>query len=459
MKRGTLSLGGAIILINVKTTRIPFGIAFFLVGLFLSSCTTKPKAPKTCDFFDEMGDRPFIYKGPDLKDTDAKGHTYVGYQYLDSGRIRQKFSDKNCNLRFDIGIVSDSSPQWDGLFKEYYPTGELTYWGVFQRGKKIGIHNRYGKDGGTLYEYSPGADSLFGYEKFFNKKSELVAEGEVFRGRRAGTWKIRRRNGFRSFKWEDVFYDSWELSAKPQYNSNLFLKENFNIEWCHESQDFVYFCTPQDKDAAIFSDQVLAKAYPILVDSLKFKPKRKIQIILFSRRIEFRRFGVNIEFGFIGQCLNQGKIIVLSNKNATINKMHYKKTLAHELVHAFIEGINNDSVVLPRWLHEGAAEYFSNSTRRSIAKIKRDVKSSEIRTMNELELSFYNSATINLAYSTSFYVVRYLIREYGIEKMNQFIRSPDNFEAHYGFPIADLWFSFKENLMNEKMSVLEILRN
>ncbi len=437
--------------------RVTVGSLF--AGVFLCSCAPSLIGSKACGLPQFTDTTQVLYRGEFLSESNSMRYKYFGHNYSDSGKIRRKYYDRQCKLIYDVGVTSLSSDTLDGKFLMFYPTGEKKYVGDFQRNYQIGKHYEYHTKGTITYEFVLDSAPWMGHEKFFSKKGELIAEGRTFKNNRAGLWRIRRQSSFWGYEFEDVFYDTWELESNPKYNSNQFLKEKLGIDKCFESEHFIYYCAPNELKSAKLCDKVLFERFAALTEGLRFTPKKKIQLNLFTNRRDFRRFGVNLGLGTVGVCLNQGKIIVLTNKNLAVQKLFFKKMVVHETVHAFIAGIHGDSTSIPRWLNEGLAEFFANNPRLSIAKIKRAVGGETITSIPELNMAFMSTKNNELAYSASYYLVRFLVNEYGMEKINQFIRNPNQFEAIFAFPYPELWSRFRVNLRNEKMSLLEILQN
>jgi len=97
----------------------------------------------------------------------------------------------------------------------------------------------------------------------------------------------------------------------------------------------------------------LERSHATLVSQLGFEPEEPVVVLLYSRRSYREMGGPHWSAG-----LFDGKIRLPVGGLSQVDEQ-IRKTLHHELVHAFIHSRAGDSA--PRWLHEGVAEYMEGT--------------------------------------------------------------------------------------------------
>lgn len=104
------------------------------------------------------------------------------------------------------------------------------------------------------------------------------------------------------------------------------------------------------------------------------------------------------------------------------------KVAVHEFTHFIMKSITSSGVTFPVWLHEGVATYEARQT-ELLNDMGKWVKRNSIPSLSTLESpgSLEGLADNNL-YPFSYTLVEYIINEYGIEKLNAFIRAPWNID-------------------------------
>jgi hypothetical protein len=104
--------------------------------------------------------------------------------------------------------------------------------------------------------------------------------------------------------------------------------------------------------------------------------------------------------------------------------MDVRKVFKHELAHIALERSFQGKEQIPQWLHEGLALYVSREWDFSrVSAMTRAVLTDTLIPLSEITLRFpreINRAA--LAYAESFYLISFLISEYGSEKFHFLVR-------------------------------------
>jgi hypothetical protein len=115
-------------------------------------------------------------------------------------------------------------------------------------------------------------------------------------------------------------------------------------------------------------------------------------------------------------------IILLSPKALKRGHMDLRKVFTHEFTHIALGKAFTEREV-PRWLHEGLSMYESKEWDfRRISTITRAVLTSSLIPLSEITQRFPQEENqAELSYSESFYLISFLINEFGLVNFHRFI--------------------------------------
>ena len=117
-------------------------------------------------------------------------------------------------------------------------------------------------------------------------------------------------------------------------------------------------------------------------------------------------------------------IIIKSPREVRGMRYNLKKTFTHELSHVLLgSGFKTDERI-PRWLNEGVAMYESREwSFTRVSAITQAVLTDSLLPLSEITHSFPEERReAELAYCQSFYLISFLVTEYGRERFHKFIR-------------------------------------
>ena len=105
----------------------------------------------------------------------------------------------------------------DGWFVRYdYLTGEKINEGMFQNGKKEGLHSLFSIHGRINFHYKNGV--LHGLHEDFDKEGNLVKKGTYSNGCKNGLWTYYKQNTYFEYQTFQEFYKDCKLiytTARP----------------------------------------------------------------------------------------------------------------------------------------------------------------------------------------------------------------------------------------------------
>jgi len=125
---------------------------------------------------------------------------------------------------------------------------------------------------------------------------------------------------------------------------------------------------------------------------------------------------------------------------------------AHELTHVIVNYMAKSDtwpLNIPRWINEGMACYEGGSPGAPESYMTSEminrVLSDTIPSMEEMS-SYGPDFTINGGYYFTLAAGKFLVENYGFEKVKQFILTPNDYEAAFGKTAQELWNEFTEYL-------------
>jgi len=128
----------------------------------------------------------------------------------------------------------------------------------------------------------------------------------------------------------------------------------------------------------------------------------------------------------IGTAYHQLSRIVLKSPRAfTRTPINLRKTITHELTHILLGQAFTRHEHVPRWLNEGLAMYESREwSFDRVVTMTQAVLTDSLLPLTDLTHTFpQDKKNLELAYCQSFYLVSFLVSEYGTARFHDFIRS------------------------------------
>jgi hypothetical protein len=144
--------------------------------------------------------------------------------------------------------------------------------------------------------------------------------------------------------------------------------------------------------------------------------------------------------------MERDEIIMVSPLASGFDYNNQTKVVVHEFIHKVEQNINNR---MPAWLNEGIAYYFARQNDvidddGFIQNIENGIIPVFENHGDTLQSLFNIEYWIPYVYS----VIDFIIKEYGYDKLNQFIRNPYPIEDIFGISDSEFWDEWKSFLQN-----------
>jgi hypothetical protein len=128
----------------------------------------------------------------------------------------------------------------------------------------------------------------------------------------------------------------------------------------------------------------------------------------------------------IGTAYHKLSLMVLKSPRAiSSTPVNLRKTFIHELTHILLGQAFTRDEHVPRWLSEGIAMYESREwSFDRVFTMTQAVLTDSLIPLSELTHAFpYDKKNLELAYCQSFYLISFLVSQYGTQQFHDFIRS------------------------------------
>lgn len=190
---------------------------------------------------------------------------------------------------------------------------------------------------------------------------------------------------------------------------------------------FVFYFHSQDKGLMkSLIDDAEALRREIVKDlGIDFKEKTKVYLAPSFKKYQEIQPGGEIPSWSAGVAYPSLNLIIIQSPRATKGKsIDLKKVFKHEFTHIALGRAFRGREKVPRWLNEGLAMYESREWDLSrVSTITRAVLTDSLIPLSKITHSFPLEAdSAELAYSESFYLISFLISQYGKESFHRFIK-------------------------------------
>jgi hypothetical protein len=194
--------------------------------------------------------------------------------------------------------------------------------------------------------------------------------------------------------------------------------------------------------------QFLESRIEKVLAGLNVKPERKILMEVYPSldRFHQRQWGQRKEDWIVGNTDEKSRIIRMVSPNNPGKLYNYNsilKVAMHEAIHQLTDLLQKDHTLLPKWLSEGVAGYYSeqlDGDRELLRELIRTKKSPQIEELNGEGFINHNG------YEFSAALVEYIVRIYGEEKLRLLLKDPRNLEKELSITMAVLNKNWHEDL-------------
>lgn len=201
-----------------------------------------------------------------------------------------------------------------------------------------------------------------------------------------------------------------------------------------ETEHFQFYCIESDAECLEDLAETLEENYSKITTDLKVDLDFKVKVHVYKDIDTFHKstgrsdapdWVVGAAYG------NDIQMVSPLNPGGTHNYDSLIKVVVHEFTHVVINNIASSGLMVPLWLHDGVAMYEAKQTDQ-LYEVGKWVKSNRIPSLDALEsYGSYDTMSDNKVYPFSYTLVEYIINEYGIEKLNNLIRSPSDYSGAF----------------------------
>ncbi|MGG4396960.1 hypothetical protein ABEX25_21890 [Paenibacillus thiaminolyticus] len=172
----------------------------------------------------------------------------------------------------------------------------------------------------------------------------------------------------------------------------------------------------------------LERNYGRVTEALQVEPSTKTKVIVFPSQLHFiYSLGQFSNFWSLG-VFNEDTLFILSPKN---RPAMYNSSV-HEFIHIILSHIDSKR---PTWLEEGVANYFGKTDLNALKVLPPLISSGQIPSFDEIDGPAF---VYRHGYPYSYTIVEFLVIEYGYEKLNDFIRHPEDYKRIFGVSKSEL---------------------
>jgi len=226
------------------------------------------------------------------------------------------------------------------------------------------------------------------------------------------------------------------------------VNDGYKLNLSKETEQFIIYYTEADMACIDKVAYILEDSYNRITSKFNRKLEEKLFVEIHSEHKELlNALGFPNGPKWIRGGIGVSKILIASPLNPPYGSDFNSvvNTAAHEFIHIIISKINND---IPRWLDEGVASYEAKDNsedwiRRTIIN---GLHNNDIPTFRDLDTgndfeTFFNRG----GYQYSYTIVESIVEEFGYDKLNDFIKSPNRCLDIFGMKeiqLREKWINF-----------------
>ncbi len=194
-----------------------------------------------------------------------------------------------------------------------------------------------------------------------------------------------------------------------------------------DTTHFAFYFHPQDKQLmkSLIHDAEILREEIIKDLGFGFKEKTRVYLAPSFRKYQEIQPGEEVPSWSAAVAYPSLNLIIIQSPRATRGKnMDLRKAFKHEFTHIALGKAFSNREEIPRWLNEGLAMYESREWDLSrVSTITRAVLTDSLIPLSEITHWFpFDADKAELAYSQSFYLISFLISEYGKHTFHRFLK-------------------------------------
>lgn len=200
-----------------------------------------------------------------------------------------------------------------------------------------------------------------------------------------------------------------------------------------ESEHFILYSYEKDKVFLQDLSKALESGFGKVTKDLNCKLNGKTTVKVYPDTVTFHiAIGKpNAPWWYVGE--GSGGVISITSDMSHVSPSN---VVVHELTHIIT---NSNFGVLPEWLFQGIAMFEGKDTPVSTIEsaVRSGVKSQNIPSLKDLNVDYWSFADKG-GYNYSYVAVEFIIKEFGYDKLNKFLRSPYDYKNSFGLTEDEL---------------------
>jgi len=194
-----------------------------------------------------------------------------------------------------------------------------------------------------------------------------------------------------------------------------------------DTSHFVFYFHSQDKQLmkSLIDDAEVLRGEVMKDLGFDFKEKTRVYLAPSFRKYQEIQPGGEVPSWSAAVAYPSLNLIIIQSPRATKSKsIDLRKVFKHEFTHIALGKAFSKREEIPRWLNEGLAMYESREWDLSrVSTMTRAVLTDSLIPLSEITHWFpFEADRAELAYSQSFYLISFLISEYGKDNFHRFLK-------------------------------------
>lgn len=236
-----------------------------------------------------------------------------------------------------------------------------------------------------------------------------------------------------------------------------FKKENTSsLDLKFKSEHFNFYSKKNDIQVLESLSTILENNYLRITKDMQTHFKSKVDVFIYP---DLKSFHNAINYpeapDWVVGAASKSELKMVSplNPGSAHSYESLMKAIVHELAHTVVLNYRKQGLAgIPNWLNEGYAYYTADQLTEDERKvISSNLLKNKTPTWDELERASNFEFGDMGGYRISATIIEFLIKSYGLDKLKQFINTPNNVNQIYGMPKKDLeilWLEFLNKKAN-----------
>lgn len=200
-----------------------------------------------------------------------------------------------------------------------------------------------------------------------------------------------------------------------------------------ETEHFLIYCSEKDKLFLEDFAKALESGFNTVSKDLDCTLKEKTIVKIYPDTETFHKAigKPDAPWWYVGE--GSGGVISITSDMTHVSAFN---VVVHELTHIMT---NSNFGSLPEWLFQGIAMFEGEETpiSRIESSVRSGVLSQNIPSLNDLDVDYWSYADKG-GYEYSYVAVEFIIKEFGYDKLNKFLRSPYDYKNSFGLTEGEL---------------------